>query len=397
MQKRLKLVHVITRLDRGGSAQNTVLNLLGLDVKRYDPVLVKGPGLESRMDRLETAQVESSLSRIRDRGITIKTCGSLIRKINPPVDFLCLVRLFWFFRSERPCIVHTHTSKAGFLGRLAAWWARVPVIVHTPHGHIFRGYYGPLATALFVAMERLAARVTHRIICLTASERRDYIRHRIAPSEKFVTIHSGVDLTGFRNTASPLETRKSLGIPKDHIVIGTVGRLVHVKGHEQLIRAFSILKDKHKDLRLILTGDGPLGDHLRRLCLELGIGEKVGFTGWRPDVPDLLSSFDIFAFPSLNEGMGRALVEAMAAGRPIVAADAGGISDLVKDGKNGLLVRPGDPEEMALALEQMLSNRKRMKQMGLNGKQMSGKFSGKRMTEKINSLYLSLCQRPELH
>lgn len=394
MQGKIKVAHVITRLDSGGSAQNTILTLLGLGDSRYRLAMIKGESIESEMGDEERGQVKSSLSRIRKKGIPDFTYSCLIRRINPLLDLRCLIRLFFFFRKERPFIVHTHTSKAGFLGRLSAWLARVPVIVHTPHGHIFWGYYGPLITELFINMERLIAKITDKIICLTEQEKRDHIQFRIERPEKFVTIHSGIDFPVFQKSSFLHgRLRDELGIPNGEPVIGTVGRLVPIKGHEYMIRAFALLMNEFENSWLILVGDGFLGTYLKRLSRELGVSERVVFAGWRFNVSDFLSFFDIFVFPSLNEGMGRALVEAMAAGKPIVASNVGGISDLVKDRQNGLLFRPGDIDGMAMAMKRLLNNQEMMIDMGKMGRIMAENYSVEKMVKRIDDLYFSLCQR----
>jgi len=391
MKNRIKIAHVITRLDKGGSAQNTILTLLGMDERRYRFALIKGGSVESEMGNEERIKVELSLSALREKGIPIFTYSSLIRRINPLLDLRCLIQLFFFFRKEKPFIVHTHTSKGGVLGRLSAWLARVPVIVHTPHGHIFWGYYGPLITELFIFMERLVAKITDKIVCLTEQEKRDHIQFKISRPEKFVTIHSGVDFSGFKKTGSfKNRIREELGIPNGEPVIGTVGRLVPIKGHEYMIRAFALLMNEYDNLWLILVGDGFLGHYLKTLCKELEIKEKVVFAGWRSNVPDFLSLFDIFVFPSLNEGMGRVLVEAMAAGKPIVASNVGGIPDMVKDGQNGLLVPVANVKALAKSIDFLLTNPEKRKEMGGKGRKMATQYGSDSMVQKIDQLYQDL-------
>lgn len=391
MKDRIKITHVITRLDRGGSAQNTILTLLGMDERRYGFALIKGVSVESEMGNDERIKVELSLSALREKGIPIFTCSSLIRRINPLLDLRCLIQLFFFFWKEKPFIVHTHTSKGGVLGRLSAWLARVPVIVHTPHGHIFWGYYGPLITELFILMERLVAKITDKIICLTEQEKRDHIQFRISRPEKFVTIHSGVDFSVFKKTGSFKERiREELGILDEEPVIGTVGRLVPIKGHEYMIKAFALLMNEYDNLWLILVGDGSMRDYLENLCKDLKIKDRVVFTGWRSNVPDFLSLFDIFVLPSLNEGMGRVLVEAMAAGRPIVASNVGGIPDMVKDGQNGLLVPAADVKALANGIDFLLTNPEKRTEMGGTGKKMAIQYGSDSMVQKIDQLYQDL-------
>lgn len=391
MREKIKVFHVITRLDRGGSAQNTILTLLGTDERRYRSVLIKGLSLESDMSREERSRVESDLLALREKGVSIVTYSSLVRRITPLLDLRCLIQLFFFFRKERPFIVHTHTSKAGILGRLAAWLAGVPALVHTPHGHIFRGYYGPLLTEIFVLIERLAARVTDKIVCLTEQEKLDHIKLRVSGPGKFVTIHSGVDLSMFEQPgAFKGRVREELGIPEGDPVIGTVGRLVPVKGHEYMIRAFALLMKRYESLWLILIGDGSMRDYLEDLCKDLKIRDRVIFTGWRSDVPGFLSLFDIFVLPSLNEGMGRVLVEAMVAGRPIVASNVGGIPDLVKDGQNGLLVPAADVKALTNGMDFLLANPEKRTEMGGTGKKMAKQYGSDSMVQKIEKLYQGL-------
>ncbi len=386
--KRVKIIHVITRLDKGGSAENTFLTVQGLDKERYDVVLVSGPSRESQMSDQEVRAVEANLAALESSGARIIFIPELMREPTPLSDWMALVRLCGLFRKERPVIVHTHTSKAGMLGRWAAFLCRVPIIVHTPHGHVFWGYFNKFKTAVFILLERLTARITDRIITLTHREKMDHVRFRIAPEGKFAVIHSGVDLGRYsRVHADIAKIRQDMNLPAGAFVVGTTGRLTSVKGHIHLLQAaVRILKDR-KEIYFVLLGDGELGDHLRKYADEAAIARNVRFLGWRSDVATVLSAFDVFAFPSLNEGMGKAIVEAMAMGKPVIASAVGGIPDLVVHGENGLLVPPADSEALANAVLELYENPDKRKKMGEVGKGMAAEYGVDAMLRKIDALY----------
>lgn len=382
------MLHIITRFDKGGSAENTYLTLIGLSRAGYDLVLVTGPSDDSQSGEREREAVRTNLERAERAGIRIVRIRGLVRNMKLGGDLSAFLELLRVVRVEKPRIVHTHTSKAGILGRWAAWLCRVPVIVHTPHGHVFWGYFGPLETKLYVTLEKITARITDRIIALTGQERDDHLRFRVAPPEKFVTIHSGVDLSRFDAALyDRSKIRIELDIPPGDLVVGTAGRLTPVKGHVHLIAAAAKILAVHPDTTFVLLGDGELKGRLIEQAEALGLAGKVRFPGWRPDVAAVMSAFDVFALPSLNEGMGRVLVEAMALSRPVVASRTGGITDLVEDGRNGLLVPPGDAGALADAILRLLGDAALRAAMGGEGRRRAEIYSTERMVEKIEELY----------
>ncbi|KPJ69453.1 hypothetical protein AMJ44_03800 [candidate division WOR-1 bacterium DG_54_3] len=397
MKKRYKIIHIITRLDGGGSAQDTIQTVLGLDKEKYEVILVKGPTYESKMSKEERASVLSDLKEMRLKGVKVVTTNFLIRRINPIYDLLALFSLYKFLIKESPSIVHTHTSKAGIIGRLAAFLSRVPIIVHTPHGHVFFGYFGFIKTKLFIFMERITSHLTDKVIAVTRGEKRDYLLFKIANEDKFIVINSGVKLEKFKEL--PFQERqnfkKRLGISENALVVGTAGRLVPVKGSEYLIEAAKYIISKFPETYFVFTGDGHLKQVLKRKAAELGIQKNVLFLGWRNDVAKIISIYDIFVLPSLNEGMGKVLVEAMALGRSIVASNVGGIPDLVSHGKNGFLVPPKNPREIARYIQILLEHKEKREEMGLTGKEMTGNFSDEIMVEKIVGLYKELMMQKE--
>lgn len=391
MLKRIKVIHIITRLDKGGSAENTVLTVSGLDREMYDVILIRGLSVESNMAEDEFRAVEESVRAAEEEGVRVITVPSLLRRLSPFCDlkvFFALIKILW---QERPDIVHTHTSKAGISGRWAAFFARVPIIIHTPHGHVFWGYFGRLKTGIFILLEKISALITDRLVMLTEQEKNDHLHFHIAPGDKFSVVYSGINLDRFSNiSVDPAAMKKKLGIFESNLVVGTVGRLTHVKGHRYLIEAAGRIVSSRPDATFVFLGDGELLDELESMATKLGVEENVKFLGWRSDVAEVMSVFDVFVLPSLNEGMGRVLVEAMALGKPIVASDTGGIPDLVVQGKNGYLVSVGDVETLAERIRELLDDPGKRKKMGNVGRRYAAGYGSEAMVEKIDRLYREL-------
>lgn len=384
-----KVLHVITRMDMGGSAQNTLLTCIGL-AKKYRMILVYGVSKESGMTEAEKHSVESGVARARRLGVDCIVLPSLVRSIHPLRDLLAFFALLRLMLREKPDVAHTHTSKAGLLGRWAAWISRVPNIVHTAHGHVFYGHFSAPASKLFLLMERVSALVTDRMVALTDREKQDYIAFSVADPEKIDTIHSGVNIDLYIQTPQNPEAKKrSLGLTSDGCVVGTVGWLLPIKGPMHLLDAMIQVWRKRPDVELAYVGKGDLEKALKQRAEQMGVSQKVKFLGWRNDVHEIMPVFDVFVLPSLNEGMGRVLVEAMAAGRPLVASNAGGIPDLVAHGRNGLLVEPGDVKDLAAAIETLLADEQMRKQMGKRGRSLARTYSEQGMIEKIDALYAS--------
>lgn len=385
-----KVLHIITRMDMGGSAQNTMITCLGL-ADQYDMVLIHGLSLESKMTDLENALVNSEIEKAKMLGVKTIPLPALVRRIDPVNDIKAFISLFRWIKHERPSIVHTHTSKAGFLGRWAAKLAKVPVIVHTPHGHVFYGHFPPVISRLFLQMERLTDRITDQAIALTEREKKDYIERFVHCQEKIVTIHSGVDIDRHMDPRIDIEKKKkTLGLNSENLIVGTVGWLIPIKGPVYLLNAMDKVWKALSNVDLVYVGKGDLRGGLEARAAEMGASDKVTFLGWRDDVHEIIPVFDLFVLPSLNEGMGRVLVEAMAAGKPVVASHVGGISDLVKHNETGVLVPPGNTQALSQAILHILKNPKRGRKMGSLGKDLCRQFSIEAMIENIDNLYKGL-------
>ncbi len=378
---RKKILHIITRLDAGGSATNTIETVTRLDKTRYEVFLISGRSYDP----------DGRIAReLKDRGIDCVFIDDLRRDINLWHDIKAFVRLYRIIAMGGYDLVHTHSSKAGILGRWAAWLAGVKRIVHTPHGHIFYGYFNRPLTLFFILLERATALITDRIICLTDIGVEDHLRFKVAGKQKFVTIYSGIDINLFRQSCPQDidKLKEGLGIDRDDFVFGTVTRLEPVKGNRFLISAFARILSKFQDLKLLIIGDGSQRSALEKQCQEFGISEHVVFAGIREDIPSLLYIMDVFILPSLNEGMGRAVIEAMACGRPVIASATGGLPELLRDGIDGVLVPPADVQRLAEAMKEFVSNPDKVKIMGESARQRAGdRFSIERMIEDVEKLY----------
>jgi glycosyltransferase involved in cell wall biosynthesis len=385
-----KIMHIITRLDMGGSAQNTLLSCREF-AGEYDTLLVHGLARESAMTEAEHRRLEDGKLEAGERGVRFIPIGSLVRRVHPLRDLMALLAILWHIRRERPDIVHTHTSKAGILGRLAALMAGVPHIVHTPHGHVFKGHFGRFAAGMFLMIERFFAGFTEKTVALTAGEKRDYVDLGVVQAADVAVIPSGVDLSEFAVECRDVSAEKlSVGLDPRKRSVGFVGWLLPIKGPVYLLNAMNAVWRDHPDADLVLVGKGELEEALRAQASFAGCSDRVKFLGWREDIARIMPLFDLFVLPSLNEGMGRVLVEAMAAGRPIVASRVGGIPDLVRHGENGLLVPPRDDEALAAGISLLLSNRRLAARMGQRGRRMCQEFGLSAMIAGLEELYRNI-------
>ncbi len=372
----MRILHLITRLDRGGSATNTLLTVAGLPFP-FGQSLIYGRTVEF-----------PQLARRLERSVKMAELPQLVRSPSPLKDLVAFLKIYRLLRKERFDLIHTHTSKAGILGRIAARLAGIPHIVHTPHGQAFHGYAGRAVTAFFVLLERWTATFTDRIIGLTDQEIRDNLERRIGEPQQFVNIPSGIDLTRFeKSERDAADVKASLGISPSARLIGSVGRLDPVKGHNYLVEAFVILAPRFPDLHLALVGDGELVPELRSRAEDLGLSDRILFLGWREDVPDLLHAFDLFVFPSLSEGMGRALVEAMAGGRPIVASRVSSIPEVLAGGEAGYLVEPASAAALAGGIEKVLLDRELQARLAKVARERARNYSVETMLQKIEAVY----------
>lgn len=381
----IRVLHVITRLVVGGAQENTLLTATHLDRARYAVALASGP----------TDGPEGSLEE-RAHGLSLPffRISHLVRPLHPARDILAFFQLYALIRRHHYDIVHTHTTKAGLLGRLAARAAGVPIVIHTPHGHAFHGYFGTVGSRLLVAVERVMAHLTDRIVCLTQAEKEDYIQLGVGRSAQLVMIHSGVDLEGFQTIRVDVTAkRRELNLPLEGPLIGCVARLVSVKGVDVLLEAVPQIRAAMPTVTVVFVGGGPLRARLEQRTSLLGLDSSVSFLGVRRDVPEIMGLFDVVVLPSRNEGMGRAAVEAMAAGRPVVASRVAGIQNVVEDGQTGVLVTPENSEELARAVISLLGNPALCAAMGNSGRTRAAEYGIPAMVDQISNLYETLVKQ----
>jgi glycosyltransferase involved in cell wall biosynthesis len=330
----------------GGPAIHVGKLASGLARNGFDTILVAGrPGA-----------AEGDMSDLAlENGVNFQILKQLGPRISPWDDGIALFRLLQLMRCTTPEIVHTHTSKAGVLGRLAARLAGVPVVVHTFHGHVFSDYWGPVMSKVPVVIERLMARLTTVIVTVSETVRSELVAHRIAPAEKIHVLPLGLELEVFMSCAARRgEFRTELGIDGNVPLVGTVGRMVSIKNQQLFLRAASRLVTDGFSGRFVIVGGGELAGDLRQLARELGIADRTVFTGWRRDLDKIYADLDVLVNTANNEGTPVALIEAMAARVPVVATAVGGVPDMIKSEHSGFLVATGDLDALVDAIERAL-------------------------------------------
>jgi glycosyltransferase involved in cell wall biosynthesis len=367
----IRVLHIITRLDVGGSAENTVISATRMPKAEFISSLISGHTVDPPPRLAKT---------LRDAEVPFFEVPHLRRPVGFANDCRALWQVWRLIRRLRPDIVHTHSSKAGFIGRLAARLAGTPHILYTPHGHIFQGYFSASVTRSFVLLERLAARWTDRIITLTDAEADQHLALGIGRPGQFATIPSGIDLDAVV-AAAPAH------LVPDGQAIGAVARLAPIKGHVHLLDAAPEILRQSPAARFVFVGDGETRSALEAQARRLGVGDRVLFTGFRDDVPSLLAGMDVVVLPSLNEGMGRVLVMAMALAKPIVATRVGGVPELLADGAAGRLVPPGDAAALANAICSLLRNPGEATALGEAGRRRAGRYSAPAMVESLAQVY----------
>jgi glycosyltransferase involved in cell wall biosynthesis len=374
-----RVLHIITRMDVGGSSDDTLILVTRMPRPEFDSTLLSGPTSDP---------VPGLAENLAREAVPWIQVPYLQRPVSLPRDLMALRDLRRRIRALRPDIVHTHSSKAGFVGRLAARMAGVPRIFYTPHGHVFHSYYGPPITRMFIRLERFAARFTERIVVLTDAEAEQHLAVGVGRRGQFVKIPSGVDLTTVRaEAAGGSRVRQELGLSSETPVVGAVARLVPVKGLGYLVAAMPEILRGCPETHLVLAGDGDQRSGLEGLARELAVADRVHFLGFRRDAAAVTAALNVFVLPSLNEGLGRVLVTAMALGVPIVATKVGGVPEVVEDGRQGLLVPSADPQALGRAVTTLLTDRHCAASLGMGGRDRARLFSSEVMLKLHAELY----------
>jgi glycosyltransferase involved in cell wall biosynthesis len=343
------IAQVIGRLNIGGPAQQAIALTAALNGGEFRSILFAGRE-DPREGSLWQAAEAAGASPVRVPGLS--------RAIRPGADLIALAALTRHLRRLRPDLVHTHTAKAGTVGRVAALLAAVPVRVHTFHGHVLKGYFGPAATAVFRRIEAALARRSTLLIALSPRQREELIALGVAEPERIAVIPFGLDLAPFLECAPHAgRLRAEMGLSPRTPLVGLVARLVPIKGVDLFLRAAALLRERLPEVRFVIAGVGPEREVLEGQAAALGLVGAVHFLGWRHDLPPLYADLDLLALSSRNEGTPVCLLEAMAAGVPVVALSVGGVPDLVEDRVTGRLIPPGDAGALAEAMAEVLGDR----------------------------------------
>lgn len=381
--RRLRVLRVITRLNVGGPAHQAVLLTDRLDPTRFESWLVTGA--------LDPGEGDFTAWHPPDSRRLI-TMPQLQRAIRPWKELWTLFRLYRLMRRLRPDIVHTHLAKAGALGRAAAWLARVPVIVHTYHGHVLRGYFPPGKARVFIRIERWLARVTTRLIAVSHSVRSELVELGIGRVDQYVVVPLGLELRRYLACERLRgELRRELGIKDEDPVIGTVARLVPIKRHQDFLEAAANVLTEEPNVRFLIVGDGEERGMLERMAQQRGVHGSVHFLGWRQDLDRIYADCDVVALSSANEGSPVSLIESMASARPVVATRVGGVPDVVEHGTTGLLVPAENPRELASAMLALIRDPDRRTQMGWAARtRVQDAYDAERLLRDLGQLYHAL-------
>jgi glycosyltransferase involved in cell wall biosynthesis len=383
----IRVARVIARLNIGGPAQHVIHLTARLSRDRFESVLLAGSETAAEGDMRDLA------ARCHVQPIAVPGLG---RRVAPADDVRSLVFLIRFFRRFRPHVVHTHTAKAGAIGRLAARLTGVPVVVHTYHGHVFHGYFSPPMTSLFLAVERGLARSTSRLLTVSETVKRELEGYGIGAPGQIGVIPLGLDLDRlFESEGSRGLVRRELGVEDGRPLVGMVARLVPIKRHEDFVAACGLVAARVPDALFLVVGDGERRAEIEGLVRRQGLAERVRFLGWRKDLDRIYADLDVVVLASGNEGSPVALIEAMAAARPVVATRVGGVPDLVDHGVNGLLVRPGDVSAAAEAIVTLLGTPAGRRAMGEAGRRrVRDTHSVDRLVGDVERLYAELVAAP---
>jgi glycosyltransferase involved in cell wall biosynthesis len=378
----IKVLRAITRLNIGGPSRHVVLLTQALnDGVQFKTTLVSGLTAPNEGDMVYLAE---------EKGIQPMFLSEMGREISLLDDLKALLRMIQVIRAEKPDIVHTHMAKAGTVARLAAILCRVPVVIHTYHGHVFHSYFGSLKTKVFLAIEKVLGMGTSRIITVGDGQRDEIVSFGVAPFQKFMPIRLGLELEPFLEAESVRGSlRKELGVGDDVPLIGISARFVPIKAHEDFLQAAAFALKKLPNALFLMIGDGERRAELEQVAADLGITSSVKFLGFRRDVREVYADLDVVALSSLNEGSPVVLIEASAAGRPVVSTRVGGVPEVVLDGETGLVTPPRDPQALADAMVKLVQDKPLAARLGAAGRQhVYPRYAWSRLVEDIRQLYL---------
>ena len=379
--QRLNTCHVITRMIVGGAQENTLLTVKGHMARGHRSVLVTGPSPGPEGELLANERVP---------GLEWILLPQLVRPLHPVADVHAYRWLKDYFRRENFDVVHTHSSKAGFLGRLAARHAGVPLVLHTVHGQAFHPYQSWMKNRLYMAAERWAARHCDRILAVAQAMVDQCVAAHIAPRDKYRVVYSGMDLEPFLTARADPVLRQKLGLPENVPVVGKIARLFELKGHDFLFAAMPHIVDRIPDVHFLLVGDGPLRPRLEARAAAMGLRDRVVFTGLVPPstIPHYTALMDVLVHLSLREGLPRTVVQALASGIPAVGFALDGTPEVILDGRTGRLCPPESVPDVVAAVVDLLQHPEARERMGHEGRsRVERQFDWRHMADVIEEEY----------
>ncbi|MBT4583785.1 MAG: glycosyltransferase family 4 protein [Phycisphaerae bacterium] len=385
----MRIMHISTRLILGGSQENTILSCEGQADAGNEVSLVYGP-------------IYGPEGSLRDRvashgGIDLIETPNLVRQLAPLQDYRCYRDLKRLIRFWKPDVVHTHSSKAGIIGRAAAWNLSVPCVVHTIHGLPFHPYEKAWRNTLYVASERWAAKRCHKIACVADAMRDQSLAKGIGKQKQFSTIYSGMEVDRYLSPQRDGDAmRQELGIDKDDFVVGTVSRLAEHKGHDDVLDALGEVLRNSPKLKLLWVGDGWWRERLEQRIREMGIEKQVIFTGLvQPEtIANYIAAMDVLVHPSYREGLPRTVVQAMLGAKPVIANDVDGTREVCISGKTGYLVDVGDHEALRVAVLELQANPDKRMNLGNEGRAFcKEQFAADKMVQELDKLYREVLVR----
>ena len=382
----IRVLRVIARLNMGGPAIHVANLAAGLETRGYHTTLVAG----------SLARGEDSMAFLAERlGVTVVSVAELQREVSVLHDARSVLRVAELIRDERPHILHTHTAKAGAIARAAALLAggaRPPVVLHTFHGHVLKGYFNAGRTALFRQVERTLARASDVLVAVSPEVRDELVELGVAPYEKFVVIRLGIPLEErLGDPTADSDYRRLYGIPEDAFVVGWVGRMTGIKDTGAVVDIVRAARDRGVNAVLCMVGDGPEREVLEQLAHKLGVARYCYFVGYQSDVAGYYRLFDAFLLPSVNEGTPVSAIESLASGTPVVANRVGGVPDVVRDEVDGFLVEPGDTDAATARLAELAADPLLRARLGESGRsRVLERYSVERLVDDVDRLYRSL-------
>ena len=380
---KIRVLQIITRLIVGGAQETVMITADRLDKQRFQVDVISGP---------QTGCEGSLIEEIQAHSISLTIFPDLLREISPIHDLLAIWKLYWFIRAGSYKIVHTNSSKAGIIGRLAAWLAHVPVIVHTVHGWSFHDHMSFPVKCAYIILERLTAWMSNALIVVAHPDILKGMNESIGNQEKYHLIRSAISFDEFKPMQMKGEIiRKELEIPSGVPVLGNVGRFSEQKNPLDWIRVAGRVRRMLPECYFLLVGDGPLRSEVEGIIKEQEIGDHTILTGLRRDVPQLLAAMDVFLLTSLWEGLPRVIPQAMAMEIPVVANAVDGSTEIIVSGDTGFICTPGDIECLANHCVELLRDSKQRKLMGQRARKIASKeFDQDHMINQIELLYEQL-------